>query len=202
VIDNADVIQLSPPAIDRGRNLVIRHQPDRADPRRVVADRAQAEADLVIVREATATVSIRLSLGIPAQIGKIPLALGAMLSIPPVDLGDHHIDTFTCRTFDLLHLGHLNLLERLQAMSDELILGRHEHDQPLSKMESSTGFLLSGGQVRSFDDLSYQQGDSSPPSDFMRPSEAVCQSRSQISRPTDPGRAGLIGRQEASSIGG
>jgi hypothetical protein len=147
-------------------------------------------------------VSIRLSLGIPAQIGKIPLALGAMLSIPPVDPGDHHIDTFTCRTFDLLHLGHLNLLERLQAMSDELILGRHEHDQPLSKMESSTGFLLSGGQVRSFDDLSYQQGDSSPPSDFMRPSEAVCQSRSQISRPTDPGRAGLIGRQEASSIGG
>jgi hypothetical protein len=52
-------------------------------------------------------------------------------------------------------------------MSDELILGRHEHDQPLLKMESSAGFLLSCGQVRSFDDLSYQQRDSSPPSDFM-----------------------------------
>ena len=89
----------------------------------MVADRAQSEADLHIVRKSTATVSIRLDLGIPAQIGKIPLALGAMLSIPPIDPGDHHIDTITCRTFDLLHLGHLNLLERLQAMSDELILG-------------------------------------------------------------------------------
>ena len=91
VIDNADVVLLGPLAIDRGRNLVIGHQPDRADPRRVVADRAQAEADLVIVRKATLFVGHALGLGIPARIGKIPLALGAVLSIPPIDPGDHHI---------------------------------------------------------------------------------------------------------------
>jgi hypothetical protein len=38
VIDNADVVLLGPLAIDRGRNLVIGHQPDGADPGRVVAD--------------------------------------------------------------------------------------------------------------------------------------------------------------------
>jgi hypothetical protein len=45
MIDNADVLQLGPPTIDRGRNLVIGYQPDGADPRRVIADRAQTEAD-------------------------------------------------------------------------------------------------------------------------------------------------------------
>ena len=66
---------------------------------------------------------IPLGLGIPARIGKIPLALGAVLSIPPIDPGDHHIDSITCGTFDLLHIGHLNLLECLHALGDELILG-------------------------------------------------------------------------------
>jgi hypothetical protein len=54
-------------------------------------------------------VSIRFALGIPAQIGKILLALRAMLSIPPIDPGDHHINTITRGTFDLLHPGHLNV---------------------------------------------------------------------------------------------
>jgi hypothetical protein len=38
VIDNVDVIPLGPLPIDRSRNLIIGHQPDRADPRRVVVD--------------------------------------------------------------------------------------------------------------------------------------------------------------------
>jgi hypothetical protein len=33
-----------------------------------------------------------LDLGVPARIGKIPLALGAVLSIAPIDPGDHSID--------------------------------------------------------------------------------------------------------------
>jgi glycerol-3-phosphate cytidylyltransferase-like family protein len=33
-----------------------------------------------------------------------------MLSIPPIDPGDHYIDIITRRTFDLLHPGHLNVL--------------------------------------------------------------------------------------------
>ena len=47
-------------------------------------------------------------------------------------------------------------------------------------MESSTGFLLGGGQVRSFDDLSYQQGDSSPRSAPMRPSDEPIRLRTSI----------------------
>jgi hypothetical protein len=133
VIDNADVVPLRPPTIDRRWNLVIRHQPDRADPRRVVADRAQAEADLVIVRKAPPTVGIVLGLGISARIGKIPVALGAVLSIPPVDPGDHHIDSIICGTFDLLQIGHLNLLERLHALGDELTLGEDTSMTKLSR---------------------------------------------------------------------
>ena len=49
VIDNADVVQLRLLAVDGGRNLVIRDQPDAADPRRVIADRAETEANLIVV---------------------------------------------------------------------------------------------------------------------------------------------------------
>jgi hypothetical protein len=75
VIDNADAVPLGVPAIDRGRNLVIRHQPDGPDPGRVVADRAQAEADLVIVRKSP-----------------ISVPLAPVLSITSIDPGDHDID--------------------------------------------------------------------------------------------------------------
>jgi hypothetical protein len=49
VIDNADVVQLRQLAVDGGRNLVIRDQLDVADPRGVIADRAETEANLIIV---------------------------------------------------------------------------------------------------------------------------------------------------------
>ena len=77
--------------IDCGRNLVVGHQPNCADPWRVVTDRAQAEADLLIVRKATLFVGHALGLGIPARIGKIPLALGAVLRIASIDPGDDDI---------------------------------------------------------------------------------------------------------------
>jgi glycerol-3-phosphate cytidylyltransferase len=46
-----------------------------------------------------------------------------VLWIPSIDPGDHHIDGITDGTFDLLHAGHLNLLELLRALGDKLILG-------------------------------------------------------------------------------
>jgi hypothetical protein len=39
-------------------------------------------------------------------------------SIRPIDPGDHHIDSRTDGRFDLLHIGHLDLLQRLRATDD------------------------------------------------------------------------------------
>jgi hypothetical protein len=44
-----------------------------------------------------------------------------VLTIPPVDPGDHHVDSVACETFDLVHTRHLNLLERC-TLGDEVIL--------------------------------------------------------------------------------
>jgi hypothetical protein len=42
-----------------------------------------------------------------------------VLGIPPIDPGDHHINiNINHRTCDLLHIGHLDLLERLRAPDD------------------------------------------------------------------------------------
>jgi hypothetical protein len=83
-----------PSPIDRAWKLVVGHQPDGADPRRIVADRAQAEADLIIVRKAPLIGGRPLRLlGIPARIGQIPFVLGAVLWIRPIDPGDHDIDS-------------------------------------------------------------------------------------------------------------
>ena len=77
-------------------------------------DGAQAEANLVIVREALLDVGRALWLGIPARIGKIPFAYGAVLPIRPVHPGDHYIDGITIGRFNLRQIGHLNPLERLR----------------------------------------------------------------------------------------
>src|SRR6478735_7255167 len=92
MINNADVVLLGPVAIDRSRNLVVRHEPDRADPWGVVADRAKAESDLVIVREAPINVRHPLGPTIAARIGEIAFALGAVRGISPIDPGHNRID--------------------------------------------------------------------------------------------------------------
>jgi hypothetical protein len=63
-----------------------------ADPGRVVADRAQAEADLVIVRKSPIFAGHPLGLPIRARIGKISVPLAPVLSITSIDSGDDDID--------------------------------------------------------------------------------------------------------------
>ena len=65
---------------------------------------------------------IPLGLGIPAWIGKIPLAFSAVLSIRPIDPGNHHIDSITRGAFDRLHIAQLNMLEGPHTRGAELIL--------------------------------------------------------------------------------
>jgi hypothetical protein len=46
-----------------------------------------------------------------------------VLGIPPIDPGDHHIDSITSITLNRLQIDHVNPLERVRALSHELILG-------------------------------------------------------------------------------
>jgi hypothetical protein len=70
-----------------------------------------------------------------------------MLSIPPINPGDHHIDSITHGTSDLLHIAHHNLLEPC-ALGHELILGEGNRMINLSKMDSPRG-VLGGSRSRS-----------------------------------------------------
>ena len=61
-----------------------------------------------------------------------------MLSIRPIDPGDHYIDCVTRGAFDLLHIAQLNMLEGPHARGAELILDEAISMINLfSKMESS-----------------------------------------------------------------
>jgi len=51
----------------------------------VVTDRPEAEADLVIVREASLLACHPLGRTMPARIGQIPVPLGAVLGIAPIN---------------------------------------------------------------------------------------------------------------------
>jgi hypothetical protein len=86
---------------------------------------------------------------------KIPLALGSVLGIPPIDPRDYHID-ITFGTVELLQIGHLNLLQ-MPALGHQLLIGEGNSMINLLQMDSPQG--LGGSRSGSaVDDLSHQQG--------------------------------------------